>query len=319
MKKLGTLTSGGDSPGMNAAVRAVVRTAASRGIDVIGFEDGYRGLLENRGRQLAARDVSDILDRGGTFLGSGRSDEFATPEGVQRAVTVCQERGLDGLVVIGGDGSLRGAHELETQGIPSVGVPGSIDNDLAGTDYCIGFDTALNNVISDVAKIRDTASAMDRVFVVEVMGRASGALAVHAGVACGADALVIPEVPADYDRLARDIVADEQRQKHHFIVIVAEGAAKAEDVAAKIGETTGHEARVSVLGYVQRGGSPSGLDRVLASRLGAAAVELLVSGDSDVMVGVLGEDVVTVPLQEATGSRPEIDAKLYELVATLAT
>lgn len=319
MQRIGILTSGGDSPGMNAGVRAAVRMAAVRGMEVVGFEDGYRGLLANTHRNLGPRSVSDILDRGGTFLGSGRSDEFKTAEGVARALAICGEHALEGLVVIGGDGSLRGAHELAERGLPTVGVPATIDNDLAGTDYCIGFDTACNTIISDVSKIRDTASAMDRVFVVEVMGRESGQLALHAGLACGADAIAIPEAEFKFDRCVSDIEGGQHSGKLHFLILVAEGAGNAQDIAARVGEKTGLEVRISVLGYIQRGGSPSALDRILASRLSAEAVELLMAGERDIMVGVLGEDIVTVPLPEATGSRREIDMKMYDLVQTLAT
>lgn len=304
---------------MNAAVRAVVRTAAVAGIEIVAFEDGYSGMLENRTLSLGPRDVSDILDRGGTLIGSGRSEEFQTPAGVAKAVGVAKKHKLDGLIVVGGDGSMRGAHELVQHGLACIGVPATIDNDLAGTDYCIGFDTALNTIIFDVSKIRDTASAMDRIFVVEVMGRTSGLLALNAGLACGADAVVVPELPLDLDGMLGRIRTASARRKLHFVVLVAEGACRVHEVADRITKETGEEVRISVLGYIQRGGSPSALDRTLACRFGAQAVELLAAGENDVMVGVLGEDLVTVPLEEAAGTKHEIDRAMYDLVQKLAT
>jgi len=318
MKKLAILTSGGDSPGMNAAVRAAVRTAAVADIEIIAFEDGYKGLLENRTQRMGPRSVSDILDRGGTLIGSGRSEEFVTPAGLDKAVGILNEHEVGGLVVVGGDGSMRGAHELVERGIACVGVPATIDNDLGGTDYCIGFDTALNTIIYDVSKIRDTASAMDRVFVVEVMGRESGMLALHAGLACGADAVMIPEMPFDHQELFDRIRNASGRHKMHYVVLAAEGAGKVDELARLITDETGEEVRVSVLGYIQRGGSPSALDRTLACRFGARAVELLAEGESDVMVGVLGEDMVTVPIAEAAATKHEIDRSMYELIGRLA-
>jgi len=316
--KLAILTSGGDSPGMNAAVRAAVRTAAVEDIEIIAFEDGYRGLLEDRTQRLGPRSVSDILDRGGTFIGSGRSEEFTTPEGLAKAAGVLKEHQVDGLIVIGGDGSMRGAHELVQRGIAYVGAPATIDNDLGGTDYCIGFDTALNTIIYDVSKIRDTASAMDRVFVVEVMGRESGMLALHAGLACGADAVVIPEIEFDYQEMFDRIRDASGRHKMHYVILVAEGACSVHEVAKRTTEETAEEVRVSVLGYIQRGGSPSALDRTLACRFGARAVELLAAGENDLMVGVLGEDLVTVPIAEAAATKHDIDRSMYELIGRLA-
>ncbi len=319
MERIGVLTSGGDAPGMNAALRAVVRTAIAEGIEVLGFEDGFLGLLDSRQTPLDRSAVSDILDRGGTILGSGRSSDFQADGGAPRAVEVLREAGVEGLVVIGGDGSLRGAHALDTEGVACIGVPASIDNDLAGTDYCIGFDTALNNIISDVAKIRDTASAMDHVFVVEVMGRNSGDLALHAGLACGADALVIPEARFQFDEVVSRIKEATREHKLHFIVLVAEGAASGEEIGDRLARETGEEVRVSVLGYIQRGGAPSAFDRILASRLGARAVELLGRGKHDLMVGILGEVVVDVSLEEATTTPHELDESLYSLVMTLSS
>jgi len=319
VKRIGVLTSGGDSPGMNAAIRAVVRAATAEGVSVLGFEDGFRGLLESRAVALDRSSVSDVLDRGGTFLGSGRSSDFRHGDGVRRALEICRDRQVEGLVVIGGDGSLRGAHELDSAGLPSVGIPATIDNDLTGTDYCIGFDTALNTIIFDVSKIRDTASAMDRIFVIEVMGRDSGMLALHAGLACGADALVIPEVPPALPELVCRISEAGRQKKMHFIVLVAEGAASAEEVGRRLHAETEQEVRVSVLGYIQRGGAPSALDRILASRLGARAVELLLRGARDLMAGVVGELVMDVGLEEATATRHEIDESVYRLVMTLSS
>ncbi len=318
MERIGVLTSGGDSPGMNAVLRAAVRTALAHGLEVIGIEDGYRGLLEKRSHPLVRSSVSDILDRGGTFLGAGRSRDFATAEGVARAAEILREWGVEGLVTIGGDGTLRGAQDLEKTSIACVGVPASIDNDVAGTDYCIGFDTALNTIIHDVDKIRDTAHAMDRIFVIEVMGRNTGTLALYSGLGCGADALIIPEVDFSMNDLVCRIREAEREDKHHFIVVVAEGAARGEEVGAGLAELVDKEVRVSVLGYIQRGGAPSALDRAGGSRLGARAVELLEDGRHGVMAGILGDAIVTVPLEEATATKRETDPSLYPLVMTLS-
>ena len=305
--KLGVLTSGGDAPGMNAAIRAVVRTCVYRNIEVDGIFQGYQGMIEGDFKKLNERSVARILGRGGTILKSSRSKEFMTPEGRQRAFENIKKHQIDGLITIGGNGTFTGAHIFfEEFGIPVMGVPGSIDNDLFGTDHCIGFDTATNTVVDAVDKIRDTATSHNRLFFVEVMGKNSGFIALKAGIATGAIAIVLPEDEMSIDDLIQTLRASEESGKSSSIVLVAEGSKSggAYEIAKKVTEKyTEYETRVSVLGHLQRGGAPSCYDRVMASRMGVAAVEGLLEGRKDVMIGIVNDRETYTPLADAIGQR----------------
>ena len=275
-KTIAVLTSGGDAPGMNAALRAVVRTAISYGMHVYGVRRGYNGLLNGDMIEMNLRSVSDIIHHGGTALYTARSPEFNTPAGVQKAADKCRAMGIDGVVVIGGDGSFRGARDLTNAGIPCIGVPGTIDNDIACTEYTVGFDTAMNTAMEMVDRLRDTTESHDRCSVVEVMGRRCGDLALHTGIAVGATAILVPEVPYDFERdVIQRMKFTQKTGKKHFIIVVAEGVGGVEQLAKNIQDETGIESRATVLGHVQRGGSPTLRDRVMASRMGYHAVELL--------------------------------------------
>ena len=315
---IAVLTSGGDAPGMNAAVRSVVRSTIAAGGKSLGIEHGFEGLLESRFRPLALGDVGGILDRGGTFLGTSRSERFETPEGVAEAAALLAEQGVTGLVIVGGDGSYRGAEALHATGVQVVGVPGTIDNDVAGTDTSIGFDTALNTICDAMGKVRDTASSHERTFVIEVMGRSCGILATYAGLACGGDCILVPEVPWDIVDVWECVTSGVARGKKHSIIIVAEGAGHAFGIAAELSERYGHEVRSVVLGHVQRGGSPSAFDRILASRMGARAVDSLLGGESGVAVGLRGSRTLTYPLKDAYEAQHELRREIYQLARTLA-
>jgi len=316
-RRIAVITSGGDASGMNAAIRAVTRYGVSNGLEVYGFYEGYKGLINNKFELLDLSSVGGIIDRGGTFLYSARSERFKCRAGQAEAIGNLKKNGIDGLVVIGGDGSFRGAHEMHRQGVQVVGIPATIDNDIPGTDYSIGFDTALNVIISLISKIRDTAYSHDRIFVIEVMGRASGLIAIHAGLASGADYVLIPEREVDVVKIAHNI-KENRKDKRHTLIIVAEGAARAGEVAATIKLLVGREVRVSVLGHIQRGGSPSALDRILAAEFGRKAVELLLAGKSDCMVGIRAMKIVTHSFEEVFEDRKDIDQSLYELVNILS-
>lgn len=278
-KKIAVLTSGGDAPGMNAALRAVVRAGISYGMEVYGVRRGYNGLLNGDMFPMNLRSVSDIIHRGGTFLYTARSPEYNTPAGVKKAADKCREMGIDGVVVIGGDGSFRGARDLTNAGIPCIGIPGTIDNDIACTEYTVGFDTAMNTAMEMVDRLRDTTESHDRCSVVEVMGRRCGDIALQTGIAVGATAILVPEVPYDFERdVIQRMKFTQKTGKKHFIIIVAEGVGGVDKLAKDIQEQTGIESRATVLGHVQRGGSPTLRDRVMASRMGYHAVELLDKG-----------------------------------------
>lgn len=317
LKRIAMITSGGDASGMNATIRTVVRYAAHRRVEVFAFYDGYKGIIENNFTMLNAGDVGGIIDRGGTILYSARSEEFKTEEGMQKAIANLKKNKIDGLIVIGGDGSFRGAHDLHIRGVRVVGIPATIDNDIAGTDYSIGFDTALNVIISIMSKIRDTAFSHDRLFVIEVMGRSSGMIAINAGLACAADFILIPEFEVDLVEIANKI-KNHRKGKRHTLIIVAEGAAKASDVAASIKLLAGHEVRISVLGHIQRGGFPSALDRLLASQFGKKAVDLLIKGESDCMTAIQGKKIVSVPFSYILNNKKDISKELYQLVHMLS-
>ena len=314
MKSIAVLTSGGDAPGMNPAVRAVVRTACQRGIKVYGVDRGYTGLINGDIHEMNLRSVSDIITRGGTILYSARCPEFKTEEGLQKAVSTCKKFGIDGMVIIGGDGSFRGARDLSLRGIPCIGLPGTIDNDISCTDYTIGYDTCLNTIVQMVDRIRDTSESHDRCTVVEVMGRGAGYLALEAGIAVGATSIIVPEV--EYD-IERDVIARirefQKTGKKHFIGIVAEGVGGTAEIAKKIEAETGVESRATILGHVQRGGSPTARDRIMASQMGSRAVDLLTQGIGNRVVGIRDNKIVDFDIFEALKMTKTIDMKDYEL------
>lgn len=318
MKKIAVLTSGGDAPGMNAAIRAVVRKAIYEGIDVVGVKHGYQGILEERFESMTLGSVGDIIQRGGTMLNSARFPQFKEDDVQQQAIANLKKHGIDGLVVIGGDGSYRGAMSLTEKGFPCVGVPGTIDNDIPGTEYTIGFDTALNTVMYSIDKIRDTATSHENSFIVEVMGRDAGDIAVWAGVAAGAETVIIPEVDFDINKMIQRLTKSSMRGKKHSIIIVAEGVMSGHDLAKQLKDKADIETRVSVLGHMQRGGSPTARDRVLASQFGARAVELLLAGKSGVAVGIRNHLLIDYNLPEAYENKHEADISLYTLSEQLS-
>ncbi len=314
LNSIAVLTSGGDAPGMNAAVRAVVRAALNKNIQVYGVRRGYNGLLTGEVVQMNLRSVSDIIHRGGTMLCTARSEEYNTPEGVKKAADYCRSLGVNGVVVIGGDGSFRGARDLSGAGIPCVGIPGTIDNDIACSEYTIGFDTAMNTALEMVDKIRDTAQSHDRCSVVEVMGRRCGDIALQTGIACGATAILVPEKPVDLDNMVVQKILDTKATgKRHFIVVVAEGVGGTEEIAKYIEEKTGIESRATILGHVQRGGSPTLRDRVVASAMGHHAVELLSNGIGDRVVALQGGNIVDLDITEALNMKRVFDEELYNI------
>ena len=318
-KTIAVLTSGGDAPGMNAALRAVVRAGISYGMQVYGVRRGYNGLLNGDMFQMNLRSVSDIIHHGGTILYTARSPEFNTPEGVKKAADKCRAMGVDGGVVIGGDGSFRGARDLTNAGIPCIGVPGTIDNDIACTEYTVGFDTAMNTAMEMVDRLRDTTESHDRCSVVEVMGRRCGDLALHTGIAVGATTILVPEVPYDFERdVIQRMMFTQKTGKKHFIIIVAEGVGGTEELAKKIEAATGIETRATILGHVQRGGSPTLRDRVMASRMGFHAVELLDKGIGNRVVAFRESKVVDFDITEALDMKRVFDKDLYEMALRIS-
>ena len=314
------LTSGGDAPGMNAAVRAVARTAFARRWEVVGIEAGYQGLVEGRFQRLDNRKVGGILQRGGTVLGTARSMEFATPEGQELAASRLQKAGVEGLVVIGGEGSMTGALRLQERGVKVVGIPATIDNDVFATDTAIGVDTALNTALEAIDRIKDTASSHQRAHVVEVMGRRCGYLALMSAIAGGAEVVLLPEFEAKPQEIMRAFRRSWEQGKPHFIVVVAEGAPlSAEDVHKYINDAEGaFKSRLTVLGHVQRGGSPTAFDRILASRMGTAAVKALSEAQSGIMIGLGGRQTEYIPLERVVGQVRSLDADIYEMAEVLA-
>lgn len=313
-KTIAVLTSGGDAPGMNAAVRAVARAALSKGIKVYGVRRGYNGLLNGDVFEMNLRSVSDILSKGGTVLYTARSPEFNTKEGVKKAADNCIKLGIDGVVVIGGDGSFRGARDLTGEGIPCIGVPGTIDNDISSSDYTIGFDTAMNTAMEMIDKIRDTAQSHDRCSVVEVMGRRCGDIALEVGIAIGASAILVPEVPYDLKKDVIDVLLkNRETGKKHFIIVVAEGIGGIDGIVKEIEAQTGIETRGTVLGHVQRGGSPTLRDRVVASRMGYRAVELLEEGQSNRVVVMKDNHIVDYDISEALAMKKQFNTKLFNI------
>ena len=318
LKKIGVLTSGGDAPGMNAAVRAVVRAAIRKGMQVYGIRRGYNGLINGDVFEMNERSVSDIIQIGGTMLYTARCPEFRTEEGVQKAKENCEELGLEGIVVIGGDGSFRGAADLSSKGILCVGLPGTIDNDISCTDYTIGYDTAMNTAMEMVDKLRDTSQSHDRCSVVEVMGRGAGYIALNTGVACGATYIITSEIPYNLDDVAKKMLESRKTGKQHFIIIVSEGVGHADDIARTLQEKTGIEARTTILGHVQRGGSPTVRDRVVASQMGYYAVDLLSQGIGNRVVGMQRSEIVDFDIQEALAMKKPFQNELYHISGEIA-
>lgn len=318
LKKIAVLTSGGDAPGMNAAVRAVVRKAIYEGLEVAGILNGYQGLIEGKIELLQLGSVGDIIQRGGTMLRSARSSEFRTLEGRKKAIHQLNLNGIEGLVVIGGDGSFRGAYELTALGIPCVCVPATIDNDINGTEFTIGFDTALNTVIDAIDKIRDTATSHERTFIIEVMGRNAGDLALWSGLAGGAETILIPEEKYDVDHIVERLKSGTSRGKKHSIIIVAEGVMSASELASILKDEANIETRISVLGHIQRGGSPSARDRVIASQFGARAVEVLKEGHSGSAIGMRNHQVINYDLKDVFEESHEKDMTMYKLSKELS-
>ena len=319
VKTIGVLTSGGDAPGMNAAVRAVVRTALGHGMRVIGIQRGFNGLLNGETYEMNLRSVSEIIHRGGTVLYTARCLEFKTEEGQRKGAEMCEKLGIDALVVIGGDGSFRGAKALANLGIPCIGIPGTIDNDIACSEYTIGYDTAMNTAVEMVYKLRDTTQSHDRCSVVEVMGRNAGYIALNVGIATGAIATLIPERPYDLERdILERMQFTQKTGKKHFIVIVAEGAGHAQDLANEIQARTGIDSRATVLGHVQRGGSPTLRDRVTASRMGYQAVILLEKGIFNRVVAVSADKIVDYDINVALSMHKSIDTTLLDVAETIS-
>lgn len=318
MKRIGVLTSGGDAPGMNAALRAVVRVAIYKGLKVSGIRRGYQGLIEGDIFDMDVSSVGDIIHRGGTILQSARCLEFKTDEGIERGVEILKMFNIDGLIVIGGDGSFMGAKRLSDAGIPTIGIPGTIDNDLAYTDYTIGFDTAINTVVHSISNIRDTSSSHQRASIIEVMGRHCGDIALYSGIAGGAETIIVPEIGFTYDEVCKKLIQGQNRGKLHSIILLAEGIGKPYEFAEEIKRKTGIEVRVSVIGYLQRGGSPTAFDRILASKFGAKAVELLLEGKKGRALGIKGNDVFDMDITEAISMKKEIDTCMMDLADMLS-
>ncbi len=318
LKRIAVMTSGGDSPGMNAAIRAVVRVAIHEGVEVWGIYNGYAGMYEDKMVKLDSRSVGDVIHRGGTFLGTARCESFRTLEGRKKAAENLRSHGIEGLVVIGGDGSMTGAQLLSELGIAVVGLPGTIDNDIWGSDYTIGFDTATNTVVDAINKLRDTASSHGRVIVIEVMGRNSGWIAMTAGLAGGAEHILIPEISVNMDDLCQQLIESHDSGKKYSVIVVAEGAGSAVEIGKKIIAETSLDTRVSVLGHIQRGGSPSVFDRILASTLGEHATLALISGISNVMFGYRNGGVVSIDLADAIGHKRTINPSIFRLSSLLS-
>ena len=314
IRRLGILTSGGDAPGMNAAVRAAARSCVNHGIIPVGIHRGYSGLIHSDVTELNSRSVNNLLNRGGTMLYTARCEEFKTPEGIQKGVSSCKYLGLDGIVAIGGDGTFRGAQKLAEAGVPVIGIPATIDNDICCSHYTIGFDTAANTAINAIDKLTDTMQSHERISVVEVMGRNAGHLAIYIGLAVGATATLIPEKPYDLERdVLEKIREGKYHNKHHFIIIVAEGVGKTTGIAKKIEEETGLETRISILGYIQRGGSPTARDRVMASRMGHYAIEQFAAGNYNRIICYRDSRLQSIPMDEAFSMQKDLDNYMYQV------
>lgn len=313
VNKIGILTSGGDAPGMNSAIRAVTRVALSQGIQVVGIYDGYKGLIEGKMKEFTKSDVSDIANRGGTILGSARLPEFKEEEVQLKAVAMLKEKGIDALVVIGGDGSYRGALSLTKHGINCVGLPGTIDNDIPGTDFTIGYDTALNTAVECIDKLRDTSSSHHRCSIVELMGNRCGDLSIFSGLSCGAEVVITKETGYDEEEIFEKLNYLDNIGKNHALVIVSEKITDVNALAKKVSENTGFSGRATILGHIQRGGAPTASDRILAARLGEEAVDLLVDGIGGVCCGIIDNKITYLPIEEALTTRKVQDKALYRL------
>ncbi|AAK78497.1 6-phosphofructokinase 1 [Clostridium acetobutylicum] len=318
MKTIAVLTSGGDAPGMNAAIRAVVRTAIEKGINVKGIQRGYSGLINGEIFDMNRHSVSDIIQRGGTILRTARCPEFLKEEVRQKAANVLRVFGIDGLVVIGGNGSFMGAQKLSKLGVKTVGLPGTIDNDLPYTDYTIGFDTTLNTVLDAINKLRDTSTSHERVSIIEVMGRDCGDIALFSGIAGGAESVIIPEIGYDFNELCKNILEGKLRGKMHNLIILAEGVGGAAELAKKVEEVTGIETRSTILGHIQRGGSPSAFDRMLASRMGVKAVEVLMEGKTSRVIGIKEGKIMDQDIDEALAVPRSFNKELYDIANMLS-
>ena len=320
IKTIGVMTSGGDSPGMNACIRAVVRAGLGKGMRVIGIEDGYEGLIHGTFKEMGPRDVGGIMQRGGTVLRTARSEEFRTPHGQRSAIRQMNNAEMDALVVVGGDGSLNGANVLAKQGVQVVGVPASIDNDIYGTDMCIGVDTALNTIVDAIDKLRDTASSHSRAFLVETMGRSCGYLALVAGIVSGAEMVLVPEVSTPIEDVSKAVDDAYRRGKTHCIIVVAEGfQPRTTDLARMINEMDlGFTLRVTILGHIQRGGKPTAYDRWLSSRFGYEAVNLLAEGKTNVMTGLSGREIIAVPIEVVVANQRTLSEEYLQMGRILA-
>lgn len=322
MRRIAVLTSGGDAPGMNTAIRAVVRRGIFNGLDVFGVKNGYQGLIDGDIVPMNLGSVGDIIHRGGTILQSTRCEKFKEEEGQEQALQQLKEKGIDGLIVIGGDGSFQGAKKLTLRGIPTIGIPGTIDNDIAGTEYTIGFDTAVNTAVEAIDKIRDTAASHKLIYVVEVMGRDAGDIALWAGMCAGAESIIIPEADYDIEDIIDRIKSGYERGKMHSIIVVAEGAhnnnGQRVEIEREIRDRIGFETKVTILGHIQRGGSPSAYDRMWSSQMGARAVDLLVEGEKGVMVGMKDGRLHHIPFEEALKNKHSVDLSIYQLARSLS-
>lgn len=318
MKTIGVLTSGGDAPGMNAAIRAVVRTGIYNNFRIMGIRQGYSGLINGEIDDMNLSSVADIIHRGGTMLRSARSDEFKTEEGFKKALNVLDVFGIDGLVVLGGDGTLKGAKELSNAGIPTIGIPCTIDNDCGYSDFTIGFYTAVETVVDAISKIRDTSTSHGRANVIEVMGRNCGDIALYAGLAGGAESIIIPEVALDIDEVAKRALQGKNRGKLHHIIVLAEGVGNAYDISKLIVDKTGIDTRVTILGYIQRGGTPTSFDRIIASKMGNKAIELLKEGKSGRALGIKCNNIIDLEINEALSIEKSFDLEMYNTAKTLS-
>jgi len=319
MRRIGVVTAGGDAPGMNAAIRSVVRSAIHGHLEVIGFERGYAGLITGQTRRMGPRSVSGIINLGGTILKTRRCEEIKTPEGLEKAAETLKKYKIDGLITIGGDGTFRGASQIhEVSGVPIVGIPATIDNDVAGTDTTIGFDTAVNTALSAIDKIRDTATSHERIFVVEVMGRRRGFLALEVGLAGGAEEILVPEIKFDLNVICERLKRARKEGKTSEIIVMAEGAGDSRKIVDCIAKTTGYEVRLTVLGHIQRGGCPTAFSRRLACQFGNEAVQLLLNGAEKKMVGIRNGKIISVDLEYAWKEKKELDLRLYKLAKILS-
>ncbi len=318
MKTIGLLTSGGDAPGMNAAIRAIVRTGVYNKVRMLGINEGYQGLLEGDLDDMEVSSVSDIIHRGGTILRTARSEDFMEETGFKKALNVIDVYNMDGLIVLGGDGTFKGAQKLSKVGIPTIGIPCTIDNDLGYTDYCIGFMSAVETAVDAIGKIRDTSSSHGRSVVIEVMGRNAGDIALYSGVAGGAESIIVPEIDYDIELICQQVLHSRNRGKHHNLIVLAEGAGNGFELAKTIQEKTGIETKVTVLGYIQRGGSASAFDRIMASRMGMRAVELLIEGKSSRVLGFKCNEIFDMDIDKALSMKKVFNKKLYDMAKILS-